>query len=141
VRHATLRGTVINNPAGQETPSPIMLLESDGTMVGLWGEQLTALSTVIGAEVDVQGQFDDVELLTVESFVVVAVGGQPASDGVLERTEDGYGLRLMTGGVRDIKDPSQELQLHVGDRLWITGPDDGPPTAFGVIAVGDAAKA
>lgn len=128
----SLRGTPVKNPTGQITPSAIVLLESDGTIVGLQGGEVASLVSVLNAEVEIQGIFDGAEL-DVESFVVLAVGGLPAADGVLELNGTSYSLRLTTGGRRDVIDPSPALKALVGDRVWVTGADDTPPEAFGVI--------
>ena len=53
------------------------------------------------------------------------------------KTEDrmviGYALRLTRGEVVELKAPSDELLAHIGERVWVAGPIDGPPTAFGLI--------
>lgn len=129
-----LRGTAIKNPTGELYPSSIVLLEADGTIVGLLGGQVASITSVLKAEVEVHGILDGAQL-GVESFLVVAVGGAPASDGVLELSGSSYTLNLTGGGRRDVINPSAALKTHVGERVWLTGADDAPPTGFGVIAM------
>ena len=37
------------------------------------------------------------------------------------------------GVATGVSQPPAELQRHVGDRVWLAGVPDAPPTAFGVI--------
>jgi hypothetical protein len=129
-----LRGTAIKNPTGDLYPTSIVLLEADGTIVGLLGGQVASIASVLKAEVEVHGILDGTEL-SVESFLVLAVGGAPASDGVLQLIGSSYTLVLTGGGWRDVVDPSPALKAHVGERIWLTGADDASPTGFGVIAI------
>jgi len=46
----------------------------------------------------------------------------------------GYALQLTRGDTVELKDPSTDLLAHIGERVWVAGPTDGPPTAFGVIS-------
>ena len=105
----------------------------DGTEIALTGDQTGLLATLVGDGVEASGTLDDVGTLTVQRFVLLTVGGESVKDGVLEMTEDGFVLDLTTGGFRGVVDPPTELQQHVGDRVWIAGPDGEAPTAFGVI--------
>lgn len=131
---ATLIGTVTTSTT--DLAGPLALVEPDGTEIGLNGDQAAGMSAVIGDEVEVSGiLFHMSQLMTVQRFLVRAVGGQPVSDGVLDLTVDGFVLRLTNGGDRTVIDPPAELQQHVGDRVWIAGPEGDSPSAFGVIAI------
>lgn len=132
VARVSLPGTVVVNPNGEISPSPIVLRAADGTIVGLQGMEAASMASVIGAEVRAWGTLDGTQL-DVDSFLVLAVDGLPASDGVLELTGESYALRLTDGGQRDVINPPAALKAHVGERVWLTGADDAPPTAFGVI--------
>ena len=112
-----------------------MLLQADGTSIGLTGDQADALYAVVNADVEIDGLLDETSEMFVERFLVLAVGGEAVSDGVLDLTQDGFILRLTSGGDRTVIDPPDELQLHLGDRVWIAGPAESSPTAFGIITV------
>jgi hypothetical protein len=128
-----LDGTVILNPAGGTDPR-LVLRVTGGPMVGLYGGVSPLLESVIGGQVHLEGEQLNESVVEVQSFVVLMVGGRPVRDGVLIRTSAGeYLLRLTIGGYDSLIDPPAELRAHIGDRLWISGPDDGPPNAFGVI--------
>jgi hypothetical protein len=130
----TLTGMVQNNPTGELIP-PLVLRTPDGMIVGLYGGVSQLLQSVLGAQVQVDGEQLTELAVEVQSFLVLMVGDQPARDGVLIQTGAGeYMLRLTKTGEYDrVIDPSGELRARVGDRLWMTGPADGPPSAFGVI--------
>jgi hypothetical protein len=128
----TIRGTVVLNPFQEILPMLDLRLD-DGTFVGLTGTESQALASVIGADVEIVGTSATEAMVEVRSFLVLRVNGTDVNDGVLEINEDGYALRLTTGGIRMVNDPPAELILHVGERVWLDQPDDGPPRAFGVI--------
>jgi hypothetical protein len=66
-------------------------------------------------------------------FTVTAAKGQPATDGTL--ADDAGALYLVTvdGRWHVLGHPPAELHAHVGARVWIAGPLDREPLAFGVI--------
>lgn len=135
LRPTTVSGTVVPNTNGHKG-APFMLLQADSTSIGLTGDQAASLSSVVGDQVEVDGLLDETSEMLVERFLVVAVGGERVLDGILDRTPDGFILHLTYGGDRGVMDPSDDLQQHIGDRVWLAGPEDGAPTSFGVIAVG-----
>jgi hypothetical protein len=140
-RDTTVSGTVIPNTDGHKGAT-LVLLTADGTTIGLSGDQAAALNAVINAQVEVDGLLDEAAEIAVKRFVVLAVGGEPVSDGVLDLMDGSFVLHLTKGGDRPVLDPSAELQQNLGARIWIAGPDDGSPTAFGIItpATGEAAS-
>lgn len=71
--------------------------------------------------------------VTVLRFTVIAAKGQPATDGTL--ADDAGALYLVTvdGRWHVLGHPPAELHAHVGARVWIAGPLDREPLAFGVI--------
>jgi len=131
-RLVTVAGTVTTNSAGHKGTA-LMLQQDDGSTIGLTGDQAAAMYSVVNDQVEVDGLLDETSQMFVQRFIVVAVGGQPVVDGVLDLTTDGFVLRLTRGGDRGVMDPSDDLQQLVGNRVWLAGPDDAPPTAFGVI--------
>jgi hypothetical protein len=134
LRPTTVSGTVAPNTNGHKGAA-LMLLQADGTTIGLTGDQAASLYSVVGDDVEVEGLLDETSEMFVEGFLVVAVGGERVFDGVLDQTPDGFILHLTNGGDRGVIDPSDELQQHLGDRVWLAGSEDSAPTAFGVITV------
>jgi hypothetical protein len=91
-----------------------------------------ALQRLAGLEVSVIGRPVGAEL-TVKQFTVVAANGVRAADGRL--VADGATLYLVTAdGVRHpLVRPSPNLWAHVGSRVWVSGPLDHEPVAYGII--------
>jgi hypothetical protein len=112
---------------------PVMLTLDDGSTITLTGEAVRPMRSVIGAQTDVRGIRDGVGDFEVSGFLVLAVGGQPAADGMLQQMADGYALQRADGTYRAVLNPSAALLAHLGQRVWVTGPEDAPPAAFGVI--------
>jgi hypothetical protein len=133
-RLATISGTVAPNSAGHKGTA-LMLVQDDGSTIGLTGDQALAMYSIVDDQVEVDGQLDETGEMFVQRFIVTAVGGQPVLDGVLDLTPDGWVIRLTRGGDRGVMDPTDDLQQHIGDRIWLAGPDDAAPTAFGVITL------
>jgi hypothetical protein len=132
----TLRGTVAvvgAAPLGRVVLRPA----AGGAEVELVGPQREALARVAGAEVVAVGRpapgTAPGPALEAASFTVTAVDGQPAVDGRLEReagrlvlvTADGRRIRLVR--------PPAALEAWVGARVWVAGPLDREPQAFGMI--------
>ena len=110
----------------------VRLRLTDGTTVLLIGSETDRLARVVGADVRVRGTWDAPPGLVVESFLVIAVDGRAASDGVLVQTDDGYALRLRDGSLHMLPALPEALMELIGARIWLTGIDE-PPVAFGVI--------
>ena len=124
------------------TESGVVLETADGDEIRLAGGETTLLERVDGAEIEVRGTWDAVDAFAVKDFLVRAVGGIAALDGVVtemysDDLEDefiGYGLRL-TGGPLTVPliDPPDDLIEHRGDRVWVTAAPGGKPMAYGLI--------
>ena len=124
---------------------PVMLSTNDGREIVLIGANLTSVASVDRAEVEVRGAWAADGALEVNDFVVRSVEGAPAMDGILiarydESGQDligptllGYGLALTRGGTIALTDPPADLIAHLGERVWVTGDPNAPPTAFGFI--------
>jgi hypothetical protein len=71
--------------------------------------------------------------LTVQEFTVVAANGVPATDGRL--VAEGAALYLETADrVRHrLVQPSPRLWAEAGRRVWVSGPLDHEPVAYGII--------
>jgi hypothetical protein len=113
----------------------LWLRRDAGSSIRLMGPESAALSSVIGADIEVRGTADGSDDgFVVGEFTVRAVGGQPAADGILESLEEGLALRLANRSLRMIIDPPAELARLVGKRVWIAGPADQCPVGYGVIS-------
>jgi hypothetical protein len=129
-------------------PDSMFLQQSDGSSITLIGEGVWRLARVVDAEVRVDGTWSADRRFEMSAFLVVAVGGRPAADGVLLRmpaeftplpidsafvVAQGYAIRLVNGSYRPLIDPPADLIAFLGQRVWVTGPYDAPPNAFGLI--------
>jgi hypothetical protein len=134
----TLRGIV--HVTGRSAP---VLTTEDGEW-SLAGPELSRLESVDGADVEVRGVWDAVGVFVVNDFLVRPIDGVEAMDGVLmeiyaydfDEEFIGYGLRLTRSAlVVPLTDPPNGLLEHLGERVWVTGGLNGPPSAFGVIGI------
>ena len=125
--------------------NPVVLNASDGSEIPLAGATTALLARVDAAGVEVRGWWNTDRTFEVADFVVQIVDGAPVLDGVLIavydtklKTEDrmviGYALQLTRGDTVGLTEPSADLLAHLGERVWIAGPIEGPTTAFGVIS-------
>ena len=110
----------------------VFLTQADAS-IRLIGSDADALHSLAGAEVEVRGTNEANVVFVVSSFSVRVVGGQPAADGILEQTPAGYGLLRADNSLHIIVDPPAQLIQYVGERVWIAGPVNQSPVAFGVI--------
>jgi hypothetical protein len=90
------------------------------------------LQRVVGLQIQIVGTRAG-DQFTVKSFLVVGANGQPATDGKL--VQDGGTLYLVTedGARHALVNPSPNLRAHVGGRVWVSGPLDQEPIAYGII--------
>ena len=122
--------TIVGSPY---TANGSLWLRSDSGQFRLAGWPATPLVDLIGAQVEVTGTDDPTHFFVVDRFTVLMVNGMPAADGILETTTDGYGLRMLDGSMRGLVDPPEALLLCVGKRVWVAGPADAAPVAFGLL--------
>jgi hypothetical protein len=135
----TFLGTV--ELTGPDSSASVNLLptSADGKTYGLPIRLagLPSLRSVSGLLVRVVGTQDHdkrwPDRVTVLRFTVIAAKGQPATDGTL--ADDAGALYLVTSDGRwhALGHPPVELHTLVGARVWIAGPLDREPIAFGVI--------
>ena len=111
-------------------PRTVILPANSGISLRLIGPP--TLQHVNGLEVQIVGQRAG-DLFTVKSFTVVSANGQPATDGRL--VQDGDTLYIVTedGGRHALVSPSPNLRSRVGQRVWVSGPLDREPIAYGFI--------
>lgn len=129
----TLRGTVA--VVGSEPASLVVLRPATGGReIRLDGSYGSALERLSGIDVWVSGELEvGQQRLIVSRFEVRSVDGVPARDGVL--AVEGVRLVLVTPDGRrlPISNPPDALFEHVGGRVWVSGPPDREPVAFGLI--------
>jgi hypothetical protein len=144
----TTRGIV--RVVGSEPLSHVILARAvQPTLAIAEGPQRELLRGLAGVEVMLSGTLTDEKDMTarpggapvfrVDSFEVRAVEGLAAHDGVLETSDGVMNLRLASGerlAVRYL--PSSLRGLH-GARVYLVGPLDRAPAAYGIIAR-DASK-
>jgi hypothetical protein len=128
-----------------ELRSPYVLSTDDGQEIELIGANMASVARVDQAVVEVRGTWATDGAFDVSDFVVRSVEGAPAMDGILiaqydESGQDlvggtllGYALQLTRGGLIALTDPPADLIAHLGERVWVTGDPDAPPTAYGFI--------
>jgi hypothetical protein len=133
-REAVITGTVGVSPVGT------FLELASGEIVDILGSEAERLAPLAGAQVEVRGFWsDDIPYdpvrpsLQAEIFLVLAVGGRPAIDGVLQEDEGRYYLRLTAGDVYWFEEWPSDFDAYLGKRIWVTGSMDDPPLTFGVI--------
>jgi hypothetical protein len=136
-----ITGTVVTESS---RPSAVGLLLDWGELVELVGPEASRLAMLDGVKVQVRGTWtgpllqplpgDAASVFSVEEFLVLAVEGHPAMDGVLGQEEGRYYLDL-TGGddVFWFEDAPAEFDANIGKRIWVTGSMEDPPLRFGVI--------
>jgi hypothetical protein len=134
----TLRGLVV---VVRTADQPAVLLRPTGSaeVIPLNGSAVAALRDLEGFEVRVAGMIHTVHaersLADVADFRVLAVEGQPVRDGRLSLRGDSLFVTDSAGTASPIVSPSPILRHDIDRRVWIAGPIDKPPTAFGVVHV------
>ena len=123
-------------PTAQLTLLPV----GGGGNIALTGPSRAALERTNGAHIWVSGTLSSgpgrplaARSMKVERFVVRAVDGVSATDGVLSADGDALILTASDGKRHRLVTPPSGLRSHVGARVWIAGPIDREPTTFGVI--------
>ena len=121
-----------------------VILQSDTVALAIRGPAESMLRPLSGVEAVIYGrQTSDIDYtaaprgaprFVTDSFVVRAVDGRPAYDGVIEQNIGQFTLRLTDGGTRlPLVDMPEALRALVGARVFLVGPITGPPQAWGVI--------
>lgn len=141
----TARGIV--RLVGNEPGAALVLETSPGSaapLLALEGAAADMLRGVTGLEVKAEGRLTTervqsaapggAPLFRADRFVVRASDGAPATDGMLVARDGGHVLRLTEGGERRIDVLPPALVDRIGARVFLVGPLDRMPSAFGVIS-------
>lgn len=141
----TARGII--RRVGNDPVSVLVLMSGEGAnakVLALAGPQLAQLDRASGLEVSVAGVLTDERNVTasprgafvfqVRHFFVRAADGQPAVDGVLNFQNGTYFLVAANGVKRDVPNLPIALRSEVGARIFLVGPLDRAPSAFGILA-------
>lgn len=129
VRGDTVFGTI--QLVGTDAfPQVILIPATSGLTLKLIGPP--TLRRVDGLQVQVVGQMAG-DKFTVQSFEVVSANGQPAIDGRLVLDGGSFYIVSQDGARHLIVEPSPNLRAHVGGRVWVSGPSDREPVAYGII--------
>lgn len=140
----TARGIVRRygaEPASRLALAPVD--QSRGELLALSGTQMSELAAAEGVEVMVSGErtseraFDVAPggaiVFRVTRFVVRAVDGVPARDGLLVDVGGQHYLQTASGAREPIIGLPTALNTQMGARVFLVGPADRAPEAFGVL--------
>ncbi|HEX5073149.1 MAG TPA: hypothetical protein VFW03_08090 [Gemmatimonadaceae bacterium] len=138
----SIRGTVVTDAAA--LPVQVYLQLGADERVKVVGSDAHQLVRLDGALVELHGRWAGQALpvfvdepvsapFALANFVVLAVGGREAMDGVLGEDQGRYYLRLTAGDAYWFADAPSEFDAHIGQRIWVTGWRDRPPMTYGVI--------
>lgn len=128
----TLRGRVAL--VGPHPTAQVTVQSGPGEpQIFLEGDQALVLHRVDGTEAWIAGRWLDERRFEVRAFEVRAVDGIAAEDGILMNDVDGLLLLTADGRRLAVRDAPPALRALVGARVWISGPLDRAPEAWGVI--------
>lgn len=127
----TARGVVAI--VGSDPMATLVLQPAAGAVLALEGAAAAPLRTLGGVEVMVAGGRTGAraaavapagaDVFRVDRFVVRAVDGAAASDGVLVEQGGAWSLRLTTGGELRLATVPDALRAHRGARVYVAGAD------------------
>ena len=129
----TIRGVV--TLVGTGAAKQVVLRTIGGaSTVTLSGMATNGLAQLAGTEIMVRGLKTSPRDIVVLSYVVRAVGGIPAWDGVLQLTGGQWMLRLTEGGFKKVANVPEVLRSRPGARIWMSiRSGSSRPEAFGAI--------
>lgn len=125
----TLRGTVVLEGSDPQ-PIPVLRTASGRFVLDSVAPSLLKLSQL---EVRVRGSLMPRGHFRVTDFLVRGSGGQPAFDGVLARTGDGFALTLPGAPSHLLRGAPPSFAQLVGKRIWVTETSAGTIADYGVI--------
>jgi hypothetical protein len=120
----TVTGTTFEQQLVLETGSGPLRLHASAA-------DSAALVAAAATEVSVRGS-DEGAALRVRNFMVTRVGAAPVVDGVIRRDGDRLVLEA-SGGRLVMGNPPTAFWQLIGARVWVQGPLDTGPNAYGVI--------
>lgn len=145
VARDTLRGVV--SLVGSEPLTTFVLTRTDRSRVALdasGNAGAAAVRNVVGLDIMVRGARTDARAVggspqplpafRVDEFIVRAADGARAYDGVVMRESGTFFLRLADGSRIGAPKLPVTLQRQIGARVFVAGPLDAPPIAYGIIA-------
>jgi hypothetical protein len=112
--------------------SPRIMLVRDGGARSLTLVGRPSLANVDGLRVGVVGKLDGSKLSVIR-FTVLEANGVPATDGRLVAEGDDLYLETADRVRHRLVQPSPKLRAQVGRRVWVSGPLDQEPVAYGFI--------
>ncbi|HEX5385453.1 MAG TPA: hypothetical protein VFW66_02005 [Gemmatimonadales bacterium] len=115
-------------------PRVTLVPDSGGSAMTLTGAP--ALERVNGLSVAAVGRAvpgAEPRKFQVREFTVVAANGLAATDGRLAAGGDTLYLVTADGTRHPLVNPSPNLWAHVGSRVWVSGPINQEPVAYGII--------
>ena len=138
----SMRGTVVADAA--VLPVQVYLQVGADERVKVVGSDVHRLVSLDGARVLLHGRWASQALpefidepvsppFALADFVVLAVGGREAMDGVLGEDLGRYYLRLTAGDAYWFANAPSEFNSHLGQRIWVTGWRDRAPLTYGLI--------
>jgi hypothetical protein len=137
----TLRGIVVES--GPAPNSMIMLRVAAAGPVVLRGASMPLLRRVVGLEIVAEGRESgerDVaadprgaRVFEVDRFFVRAADGIAAHDGIVTVEGGKYSLALPDGRMLPLPNIPGELRTKPGARVFLAGPLDRAPAAYGII--------
>jgi hypothetical protein len=134
----TVRGLVV---IVRTVDQPAVLIRPVGSaeVLPVDGPVVAALRDLEGFDVWIGGTATTVHgarsLANASDFRVLGVEGAPVRDGQLILRGDSLLINDSTGTLTPIVRPTEILRHEVDRRVWVAGPYDQPPSAFGVIHV------
>jgi hypothetical protein len=124
----SLAGTV--QLVGTVASHRIVLIREGAATLTLSGP--AALANLNGLRVGVVGHLDR-SRLAVSRFAVLEANGVEATDGRLVAEGDALYLETADGIRHRLVQPSPKLREQIGHRVWVSGPLDREPVAYGFI--------
>ncbi len=135
-RGDTLRGvlTLVGSAPARQV---VLSTTTSKAPVSLSGMVTSGLTRLAGAEIVVRGVKITPRDWVITTYVVRAMNGIAAFDGVLEESNGSWTLRLTdTGLSKRITSAPAALKASVGSRVWVTmNAGSSTPLAYGVIPV------
>jgi hypothetical protein len=138
----SIKGTIIADAAA--APVQVYVQVGADERVRIVGSEAHQLVSLDGAEVELHGRWAGQALpvfidepvrppFALADFVVLAVGGRQAMDGVLGEDLGRFYLRLTAGDAYWFASAPSEFNAHIGKRIWVTGWRDRAGLTYGLI--------